>query len=112
MITSYDEFKKRISKGVNVVVFTADWVPLSKRLYEELVKYLENFKVNVIEVDAGLAPKALSEEKVYTIPTVKVYIDGELVLSQEDTTGNVSVDAEHLRRALKEIMKKRGIPLR
>jgi len=112
MITTYEEFKNKISKGVNVVVFTADWVPISKRLYEEVVKYLENFNVNVVEVDAGMAPRVIHEERVFVIPTIKVYIDGERVLTQEDTTGSVSVDAEHLRRALKEIMKRRGIPLR
>ena len=112
MITTYEEFKDEVSKGVSVVVFTADWVPLSKRLYEEVAKYLENFKVKVLEVDVGMAPRVMHEERVFVIPTVKVYVDGKAVITQEDTTGSVSVDAEHLRRALKEVMKKRGIPLR
>ena len=112
MISTYEEFKEKIKKGVNVVVFTADWVPVSKRVYEEVARYLENFKVNVIEIDVGIAPRVMNEERVFIIPTIKVYVDGEVVLVQEDTTGNVSVDAEHLRRALKEVLKKRGVPLR
>ncbi|NPA84707.1 MAG: thioredoxin family protein [Crenarchaeota archaeon] len=112
MITTYDQFKEKVSKGVNVVVFTADWVPLSKRLYEEIARYMSNFSVNVLEVDIGMAPKVAHEERVFVVPTVKVYIDGKAVITQEDTTGSVSVDAEHLRRALKGALKSRGIPLR
>ncbi|ABU82288.1 thioredoxin family protein [Ignicoccus hospitalis] len=112
MITSYEEFEEKIKEGVSVVVFTAEWVPASKRLVEKLVEYLENFKVKVIEVDVAMAPRVMSEERVFIIPTVKVYLNGKVVITQEDTTGNVAVDAEHLRRALKEVMKRKGVPLR
>ena len=97
---------------VKVMVFTVDWIEESKKLYQTLLEYLNGFNCKVEEVDVALEPEKMQSENVHTIPTVKVYINNELVLVQEGSTGNLEVDAEHVRRALKESMKKRNIPLR
>ena len=100
------------SVPVRVMVFTVDWVEESKRLYQTLLDYLNGFNCKVEEIDVALEPEKMQSENVHMIPTVKVYINDELVLVQEGTTGNVNIDAEHVRRALKDSMKKRNIPLR
>ena len=112
VIVTEEEFRERISKGVTVVVFTVEWVEESKKLYEELLEALRGFNCNVIEVDVSILPSLMVKENVTSIPSVKVYIDGKTVLVQEGTTGNLKVDVEHIRRALKESMKRRNIPLR
>ncbi len=112
MITTYEQFKEIVSKGIKVVVFTADWIPTSKDLFEELVKMVEYLKIDVIEVDVAMAPKVMKVERIFVIPTVKLYIDGKNLFTQEDTTGNVKVDATHVLRAVKEILRKRGIAYR
>jgi thioredoxin-like negative regulator of GroEL len=112
VITSYREFSEKVRRGVKLVVFTADWVPQSKRLYEELARALESFKCDVLEVDVAMVPSVVERERVFHVPTVKLYIDGKCVFTQEDTTGSVDVDAKHVMRAFKEAIKKRGLPLR
>lgn len=112
MITTYEQFKEKVSKGIKVVVFTADWIPLSKDLYEELLKMVEHLKIDVIEVDVAMAPKVMEVERIFAIPTVKLYVNGKNLFTQEDTTGNVKVDATHVLRAVKEILKKKGIAYR
>ncbi len=112
LIKDIDEYNKTIREGVTVVVFTVDWVEESKRLYESLMQALEGFNCRVVEVDVSITPSIADKERVYTIPTVKVYINGENVITQEGSTGNTTVDVEHLRRALKESMKRRNITLR
>ncbi len=111
-IKSFEEYEELKSKGVSVFVFTADWVEESKRLYESLVKGLSNVNCKVFEVDVGLTPSVMEKENVFSIPTVIAYINGKEVLRQEGSTGNSYVDMDHVRRALKESMKRRGIPLR
>jgi len=104
---------KQVNKDViKVRVFTVDWIEESKRLYNKLIEYLEGFNCEVEEVDVSLEPSKMQLEDVHMIPTTKIYINGEVVITQEGTTGNVNIDAEHIRRALKESMKKRNIPLR
>ncbi|UXD22395.1 hypothetical protein IPA_04300 [Ignicoccus pacificus DSM 13166] len=112
LIINKEDFEKEKKEGVTVVVFTADWIEESKRLYEKMMEELEGFNCKVREVDVSITPSIMDEEKVYMIPTVKVFINGETVLVQEGTTGNLTVDVEHVRRAMKESMKKRNIPLR
>ena len=112
IVKSSKEYEELRSKGVSVFVFTVDWVEGSKRLYESLLRGLSNINCKVFEVDVSLTPSIMEMEGVTNIPTVIAYIDGKEVIRQEGSTGNSYVDMDHVRRALKESMKKRGIPLR
>ncbi|ALU12525.1 hypothetical protein EYM_04860 [Ignicoccus islandicus DSM 13165] len=112
IVKSEKEYEELKSKGVTAFVFTVDWIEESKRLYEKLVQGLTHINCKVVEVDVSLTPSIMEKENVVHIPTVIVYIDGKEVIRQEGSTGNAFVDMDHLRRALKESMKKRGIPLR
>jgi len=112
LILNKEKLEEEKRKGVLVVVFTAEWVEESKRLYERLARELSGFNCRVAEVDVSIAPSIMDSEIIYNIPTVKIFIKGEEVLVQEGSTGNISVDLDHVRRAMKESMKKRNIPLR
>ena len=110
MIKSLEELeeKKRKSKAL-LVVFTADWSPESKRLVKEVAKFSSMYKIDVDEVDIEIVPEVVKREKIIYVPTVKLYINGEVKFVHEGSTGTVSTDWEHIRRGIKGILKKYGI---
>ncbi len=110
MIKSLEELeeRKRRSKAL-LIVFTADWSPESKRLMEEAAKLASLYKIDVDEVDIEIVPDVVKAERIIYVPTVKLYINGEVKFVHEGSTGTVSTDREHIRRGIKEILKKYGI---
>ncbi len=110
MIKSLEELEeKKKKKKALIVVFTADWSPESKRLMEEVAKLASMYKIDADEVDIEIVPEVVKKERIIYVPTVKLYINGEAKFVHEGSTGTVSIDKEHIRRGIKEILKKYGI---
>jgi len=110
LIKSLEELddKKRRRKAL-IVVFTADWSLESKRLVKEIAELAAMYEIDVEEVDIEIVPEVVEREKIIYVPTVKLYINGETKFVHEGSTGATLTDKEHIRRGIKDILKKYGL---
>ncbi|MEG0308088.1 MAG: thioredoxin [Clostridium sp.] len=76
-----NEFKSEIASGVAVVDFSATWCGPCKMLapvFEELGKEMEG-KAKFFKADVDECSKIALEFKVVSVPTIKIFKDGEVV---------------------------------
>ena len=79
-ILTSEEFNEKISNGLVVIDFFADWCGPCKMLapiFDEISKEMEDVAFYKVDVDQSI-DKAY-EYKVSSVPTVLIFKDGELV---------------------------------
>ena len=73
-------FKEKVSQGISVVDFWAEWCGPCKMLtpiLEELNNEMEN--ISFYKVDADANSELAVELQITSIPTIFVYKDGEMI---------------------------------
>ena len=83
VIVTDDNFESEVLKSdIPVLVdFWAQWCMPCKMIAPILAEIAEEFdgKVKIAKIDVDAAPKLAQEYKVISIPTLKIFKDGEVV---------------------------------
>ena len=82
-VINASEFKDLVldSKGIDLVDFFATWCGPCKALAPTLEKLAPEFegKVNIYKVDIDKSQQLASQYRVMSVPTMKIFKDGEVV---------------------------------
>lgn len=72
------EFAKEIAEGVVVVDFWAPWCAPCKMVSPVMDAIAQKYNVKLVKVNLDDSPNLAEEENIMSIPTLRVYKDGQL----------------------------------
>ena len=80
-ILTTENFDSTISNGVSLVDFWATWCGPCKMLAPNIEAIAEEYegKAQICKVDVDEYPKLATQYEIYSIPTILIFKDGELV---------------------------------
>jgi len=83
-ITSPEQYQQSIQQGASLVVFGGEHCGVCQSIKPKLADLIkERFpKFEIIHVDCGQSPEICAQEGVFTLPVIKLYIDGQMHIEQ------------------------------
>ncbi len=84
IISSTEQFQQNIQKGASLVIFGGENCGVCQSIKPKLAQLIEDQFPNfeVIYVDCEKSANICAQEGVFTLPVIKLYIDGQMHLEQ------------------------------